>query len=143
MTSRPVRNTYPRIRRAETRIELDRGTWAENTFVVMTYDTVGTGVFNTELIDFGVVFEGRPFFSYGVELQGGEELVDNDYPMVTAGVAEWQTTEIVEDQQSLPFYLGAYLFISVDSSSSYRLRFRLAFEGIAMRNVEYFRGSNG
>ena len=33
--------------------------------------------------------------------------------------------------------------MNVVSSKQYRLRFRLSFEGIAMKNVEYYRGLNG
>jgi hypothetical protein len=97
-------------------------------------------VIETELIDFGLVFEGPPFFSYGVEVQPGEALVADDYPEITAGVREWQLSEVEIDERATPFYRGAYLWISIQSKSAYRLRFRLSFEGTSMRNVEYFRG---
>lgn len=143
MTTRAVTGkTYPHIRRAESQIEYDRGTWAVNRLLILTYDTYGAGVIESELIDFGLVFEGPPFFSYGVEAQPGETLVTDDYPLVTAGVKEWHTTEVEEDSQATPFYLGAHLWINITANTAYRLRFRLAFEGISMRNVEYFRGTH-
>lgn len=139
-------NAYPRIRRAERSRQLDRDTWAGSTLLVMSYDTAGTGVIESELIDFGVVYEGPPFFSYGVELQAGQTLVSGDYPKVTAGVREWElasTDTENTDARATPFYLGAYLWFSIDADNAYRLRFRLSFEGIAIRNVEYLRGLNG
>ena len=144
MTQRaPIGRTYPRLRRADDKIDLDRETWAGNNLLVLAYDTVGTGVIQTDLIDFGVVFEDVPFFSYGVELQVGHTLVTGDFPECTAGVRQWHTTEVAEGSQAKPFYLGAYLWISINAATAYRLRFRLSFEGVTMRNVEYFRGGNG
>jgi len=71
--------------------------------------------------------------------------VDGDFPFVTVGVAEWQTNveETAETPGLVPLYLGAHIYIHVIASTQYKLRFRLSFEGIAMRNVEYFRGLNG
>lgn len=143
MTTRAGGRTYSRIRRAETRTELDRETWASPELLIATYDTVGAGVIETELIDFGLVYEGPPFFSYGVEVQPGQALISGDYPEITAGVREWYTTEADADSQADVFYLGAYLWISIKASTAYRLRFRLSFEGISLRNVEYFRGTHG
>jgi hypothetical protein len=142
MTSR-VGKTYPSIRRAGQQIDLDRGTWAGESLLILSYDTVGAGVIETELLDFGLVFEGPPFFSYGVELQPGHVLVANDFPLVTAGVKEWKITEVEADSQATPFYLGAFLWISIEANTAYHLRFRLSFEGITMRNVEYIRGLSG
>lgn len=139
MTTRSGPGTYPQIRKAERVRQLDRNTWAGPSLLVFAYDTVGAGVVNTELLDFGTVFEGPPLFTYGAEMLPGESLVEGDFPEITAGVSEWSTTEGVDDR-AIPFYLGAYLWISIKSSSSYRLRFRLMFEGTAMKNVEYFRG---
>lgn len=144
MTARtPTGKTYPRIRQAENRQELDRGTWAGNTLTVVAYDTVGRGIIQTGLIDFGLVYEDAPFFAYGVELAPGQALIEGDYPEVTVGVRQWQTSAVESDTRAKLFYLGAYLWISINALSSYRLRFRLSFEGITMRNVEYFRGLNG
>lgn len=131
---------YPSIRRADTAKDLDRQTWAGLTTLTFSYDTVGRGIVETELLDFGLVFEGPPFFSYGVETQPGETLVSGDYPEVTLGVKEWHITETEGDSRAIPFYLGAYVWISIGSATSYKLRFRLSFEGIAVRNVEHFRG---
>jgi len=109
----------------------------------MSYDTTGVGEIETELLDFGVVFESAPFFSYGVELVPGETLVSGSFPAVYCGVKEWKLSEVEGDPRAEKFYLGAFLWISIDTSVSYNLRFRLSFEGISFRNVEYFRGSNG
>jgi len=133
-------SAYRRVRRVEQTKELDRGTWAGETAVVLAYDTIGRGVIESELLDFGVVFEGPPFFSYGVETQPGQALVAGDYPEITVGVREWHLSEIEVDARATPFYLGAFLWISIQAATAYRLRFRLSFEGIAVRNVEYYRG---
>lgn len=146
MTARPL-GTYPRIRQADRRTDLDRRTWAGEDKVVMTYDLLntGTGTVETEMLDFGLVFEGPPFFSYGVEVIPGNELVAGQYPQVTAGVREWLVStaddEYIESAK-LPFYLGASLWLGVEFTVM-PLRFRLSFEGISMRNVEHFRGLNG
>ena len=129
-------SAYTRIRKAATRQNLDRDTWAGNTLVILSYDTQGVGVIQTGVLDFGIVYEGPPFFSYGVEVQSGQALVSGDFPEVSAGVASWEITE-----GAMPFYLGADLWITVRANSPYRLRFRLSFEGISMRNTEHFRGN--
>lgn len=134
---------YPRVRRANERKELDRGTWAGTQLLIVTYDTFGVGEIETELIDFGVVFDGVPFFAYGVETLPDQILTVGDFPLVTVGVRSWHTTEADEDSQAKLFYLGAFLWISIGATTTYRLRFRLSFEGTTMRNVEYFRGLNG
>lgn len=136
-------STYPQVRRADTKTRLDRDTWAGPHLVVTAYDTVGSGEFNTELIEFGTVFEDAPFFAYGVELAENETLVDGDYPFVSCGVSQWEVTKTEEDVAGLNYYLGAYVWVNVVSSKQYRLRFRLSFEGTAMKNVEYFRSTNG
>lgn len=140
---RAPQKLYPRIKKARQRTELDRATWSTTQMLIATYDTVGAGVIETELIDFGLVFDGPPFFAYGVETQPGQSLIANDFPDITAGVKEWELTDADADSRSTRFYLGAFLWISIGARTSYRLRFRLSFEGTTMRNVEYFRGLNG
>jgi len=136
--------TYSRIRRADKRRELDRLTWAGPTQVLFTYEIEGIGGFETELMSFGTVFESKPFFSYGTELQLDETLTLNDYPMVMCGVSEWEVTETDEELLTTPYYLGSRVWIRVATARSYRLLFRLSFEGVAMRNVETWRGgANG
>lgn len=136
--------SFERVRKADLQQQLDRGTWADTTQVVLAYDTIGSGELITEIIDFKTVFEGAPFFAYGVELQSGETLETGDYPFVSCGVAEWDITTVEEDDDLMvPSYLGAAIYINVVSSKQYKLRFRLSFEGIAMKNVEYHRGLNG
>ncbi len=131
--------TYRSIEKARDSRRLDQATWAGDTLLFLSYDTIGVGEIETELIDFGLVFESVPFFAYGVELQPGETLTEGQFPAVMCGVKEWQFTEVEADPRATPFYIGAFLWISITSSISYRLRFRLSFEGIAMRNVEHFR----
>lgn len=140
MTTRAPGNAYPRIRRAEQAKQFDRDTWAGQSLLVFAYDTVGSGVINTELLDFGLAFEGPPFFTYGAEAQPGVVLVADDYPKITVGVRQWHTSDIEVNDRAVLFYLGAYLWISIESNTAYRLRFRLSFEGTAFRNVEHFRG---
>lgn len=140
MTSR----VYGRVRKADQKQQFDRATWADTTQILLSYDTIGSGELITELLDFKTVFEGSPFFAYGVELQPGEVLEAGDYPFVTCGISQWETTVVAEDDPAaIPMYLGAYVYINVVSSKQYGLRFRLSFEGIAMKNVEYYRGLNG
>lgn len=131
--------TYPSIRRADRTKVLDQNTWAGNSLLILSYDTIGVGEIETELIDFGLVFEGVPTFAYGVELQPGETLTPGSFPHVMCGVKEWQLTEVEADLRATQFHIGAFLWISITSNVSYRLRFRLSFEGISMRNVEHFR----
>lgn len=138
---RSSRRLYPTVRRTERARELDRTTWAEPTVLIVTYDTVGAGVIETELIDFGMVFDDVPFVTYGAEAAPGQALISGDYPEITAGVKEWYTSEVGEEDRTVPLYLGAFLWISIASGTSYKLRFRFAFEGPAFRNVEYLRGS--
>lgn len=135
--------TFQNIADRTRRTQLDRETWAGETLLIMSYDTTGVGEIETELLDFGAVFESPPFFSYGVELQPGETLVSGSFPAVYCGVKEWKTTEVENDARAVDLYIGAFLWISIDTGFSYKLRFRLAFEGTSFRNVEYFRGSNG
>jgi hypothetical protein len=132
--------TYRSLRKAERATRLDRDTWAGTSLLILTYDTIGAGTFETDLLDFGLVFEEAPFFAYGAELQPGETLIAGDYPIVNCGVTRWETNEDPETRVGNVFYLGAYVWINVSSNSTYRMRFRLSFEGTAMRNVEYFRG---
>lgn len=140
MTSRP--NTPPGsapfrgIERAGRTRETDRNSWAGSQLVLATWDTIGSGTILTAGITFGVVFEGQPFFSYGVELQENQTLVDNDYPFTACGVSEWQTT-VADDERGQLFYTGAVVWIRVDAGTSYRLRFRFAFEGTVIRNREF------
>ncbi len=131
--------TYRSISKAQDRNRLDQTTWARNSVLFLSYDTIGVGEIETELIDFGLVFEEKPFFSYGVELQPNETLIAGSFPAVMCGVREWQLTEVERDIRAVPFYIGAFLWISISSNISYRLRLRLSFEGISMRNVEHFR----
>lgn len=140
MTSRP--NTAPGsapfrgLERAARTRETDRNSWAGNNLVVTTWDTIGSGTTQTGGLTFGSVFEGRPFFSYGVELQENETLVDGDYPFTACGVLEWTTT-VAADERAQLFYTGAVVWIRVDAGTQYRLRFRFAFEGTVIRNREF------
>ncbi len=134
--------TLRQVRQAGRRTKLDRDTWAGTTLAVVSYDTLGVGSFETELIEFGVVYVGEPIFAYGVEAQEGQELIPDDFPFVTCGVKEWEVSN-PEETQGKQYHLGAFVWISVSAKTAYRLRFRLSFEGIAFRNVEYFRGLNG
>lgn len=140
MTSRsgtpPGSAPFRGIDRAGKTREVDRNSWAGSQLVLATWDTIGSGTILTGGITFGAVFEGRPFFSYGVELQENETLVDGDYPFTACGVSEWRTTELA-DERAQPFYTGAVVWIRVDANFPYRLRFRFAFEGTVVRNREH------
>lgn len=117
--------------------DLDRRTWAAPTTVVFTFETVGAGSIMTPELEFGISYEGAPFFSSGVALASGE-LVSGDYPFVTVGVAEWITKEI-DDEDFLikgikPSHIGAILWINVSSRGTYKLNHNFAFEGTAFKN---------
>lgn len=136
--------TYDRVRRAEQRKSLDRLTWAGLSVAQLAYETVGAGQFITDVLDFGTVFEGVPFFSFGVELAEGQTLVEDDYPFVTAGVSAWDQKpsleELGRDPNRTVHYLGANVWINVASSTSYTLVWRFSFEGTTPRNVQFLRG---
>lgn len=136
-----------RVARAVKRETLDRATWASPVSIVYRYETEGSGTFITEELLFSVAFEGKPFFSYGVELADATVLVAGDYPFVTVGVSEWMTESSTEedfDEKKIkPFHLGAKLWISVSSAKSYKLVYSLVFEGVVMKNPELFGGQNG
>lgn len=144
MTSRPKTPPgsapYRGVERAARAREVDRNAWAGNNLVVTSWDTIGSGTTVTPSLTFGAVFEDRPFFSYGVELQENETLATGDYPFTSCGVQEWQTVISETDDRGIPFYSGAIVWIRVSSTQSYRLRFRFAFEGIVIRNREYVGG---
>lgn len=131
----PASAPFRGIERAQRAREFDRSSWAGSHLVFASWDTIGNGTILTEPIAFGTVFEGQPFFGYGVELQEGETLVAGDYPFTSCGISEWQTT-VPRQEESQLFYLSAIVWIRVQASKSYRLRFRFAFEGTAMRNRE-------
>lgn len=124
--------TYPGVRRASKRTELDRETWANRTNLLVTYDFVAPGTVVTETLSFGEVFEGYPDFAYGVELIEGQVLVAGDFPMVNAGVAVWDQT--IPEGSQLPRIMGASLFLAVFCSTAYQLRFRFSFNGTAFSN---------
>lgn len=128
------------IRRANLRQEQERDAWSETGVVYASYDYTGTGPFTTELLDFKTVFAAEPFFTYGVELQPDEYLVEGDYPFVSCGVSSWELTEVPADSTATAYYLGARVWINVSSAKVYALRFRLAFEGPLFKNVENLRG---
>lgn len=140
MTYGGTNKSYRGLDRSTRSKRLDEGAWAGPSLVVASYDVEGPGSLTTEEISFGTVFESVPFFAWGVELVEGGVLQEGDYPFATAGVSSWNQTSSSEEGQ--PYYLGAFIYISVVSSFSYKLRFRFSFEGLAMRNVEYFRGGS-
>jgi hypothetical protein len=134
---------YSRIRNNELGREIDRRTWAAPTTIVLAYETKGSGTFTTELLDFGLTFEGPPFFTYGVELLEGETLVENDYPFVAAGVAKWEVKEPSQEdfeEKSLKLlHTGAYVGLNVRASKAYNIIFRMSFQGTAYKSPQYLR----
>ncbi len=132
--------TYRLTRQEDRRTQLDRQTWAGPVQLVLTYELTGAGEHTSEMISFGTVFEGKPFFTYGVELAEGETLIGGDFPLIMAGVGEWDLTEIDNDDED-PFYLGAKVWFNAVTKQTYSYLFRLSFEGVAVRNTEFFRGN--
>lgn len=116
--------------------ELDRNTWANHTTIVLKVETEGSGAFLTSDMEFGVRYSGPPYVSFGAEMSVVDSLVDGDYPHVTVGVAEWVTKSYGEDSVArgvVPEHIGARLWISVSSETSYRITHSLVFEGLAMK----------
>ncbi len=132
--------TYGRLRAETTRTELDRATWAGPVQVILTYELEGVGEHTSEVLSFGTVFESKPFFAFGVELLPDQPLVDGAYPLAMAGVVEWDVTDVVDDR-AVPFYLGAKVWFHAVSTTPYHYLFRLSFDGVAVRNTEFFRGN--
>lgn len=127
---------YRQQRKGSRSRELDRNTWASHTTIVLSYDTTGSGSFLTEPLDFGVRFSGPPYVSQGQELVEVGSLVEGDYPHVTVGVAEWvikSAGEDLDNRGATPEHIGAKLWISVSSVTSYKIRHSLVFEGLAMK----------
>lgn len=131
---------YRRIRQANKRQALDRGQWADETQLLIANDFSGAG---SQLIDveFGIVFDGAPLYSWGVELQEDEILTPGDYPHVTSGVSSWVTKQASTNEQSNLLYLGASIWFRTVSSRDYRTRLRMSFEGVAFKNPQYFVGA--
>ena len=119
------------------RRDIDRRTWASPTTIVFAYETIGSGSFLTPELDFGLSYEGSPFFSFGSSLVTGE-LTDGDYPFITVGVAEWLTKEVDDEDFAIKGikleHVGAILWVSVSSSTAYTLSHNLVFEGVAYKN---------
>lgn len=126
-----------RIRRSNKRQQLDRGQWADQTQLIVAFDFEGIG---SDIVDveFGIVFEGPPVYSWGVEIQEDEILTPGDYPHVTSGVAEWMTKEASTNDQGRLLYLGAKVWFRSVSSRTYRTRLRTSFEGVAFKNPQHF-----
>ena len=124
--------TYPGVRRANKKIELDRTNWADRTAIELVQDVVAPGLVETEMLPFKIVYEGYPDFSYGVELMEGEVLEAGDFPFVNAGVSLWDQT--FPETGALPRVQGATLFMAIQCTTDYRLRFRFLFQGTAFKN---------
>jgi len=134
--------TYREIKTADRRTELDRATWAGPVQLILSYELSGVGEHVSEMISFGTVYESKPFFSYGVELAPDEILTPGDFPLVSVGIGAWDITDS-DDEDKTPFYLGAQVWFNTTTVQVYRYLFRLSFEGVAVRNTEFFRGTNG
>ena len=128
---------YRKIRKASTRHELDRGQWAGEVQMLAGYDFEGSGEQSFD-IDFGIIFEGTPYYTWGAELQDDETLTDGDFPHINSGVVSWVTQPASESQFSNLLYSGARVWYSVFSSRSYRTRLRTSFRGIVYKSPEHF-----
>ena len=127
---------YRGTRKGSLKRQIDRNTWASHTTVVLSYDTIGSGSFLTEVLEFGVRFSGKPYVSQGQEMIEVGSLVAGDYPHVTVGVAEWvlkSAGEEFEARGATPEHIGAKLWISVSATKAYAIRHSLVFEGMAMK----------
>lgn len=122
---------FSNYRAANQRTEIDRKSWAELSQLIVDVAVEGSGTIATDPIEFSSVFTSQPFFSYGVQLSPGEVLVDGDYPLVSAGVSEWN--------QNGSRFIGCTLYVSVLSQTSYKLNLKCSFEGVAFKSNQYLR----
>jgi len=102
------------------------------------FGTSGSGQFSTE-VSFGTAFEGAPFFSFGVALQDDEVVVAGDAPFVSCGVVEWSKADNSENREP-GIYLGGTVWVNVSSAKDYKLTIQFAFEGVALKNLQFFEG---
>jgi hypothetical protein len=116
--------------RSRKRQEVDRAAWSKEVQVLLEFQTEGSGEVNTGNMGFGQNFEGVPFFTYHVELLSGE-LVEGDFPLVSAFVSDWDIAEI----SGVEVYVGAAVGIRVKSTTRYNLGFLLSFQGTAYRGL--------
>lgn len=133
---------FRNIRSAEFRHDLDAGMVAGVDRVVWRIESRGTpgqfGSVTTLPSDtFGVAFQGKPFFSWGVEVvDGNVNLQEGLFPFVTAGVYEWQTMP-TQNEGVEPRYVGASVYLGVQSGWEYEYVFTFSFEGVVFRSPEF------
>lgn len=121
---------YPGIRKSVKAQELDRGTWAQEDTIVAIFDLPYAAAQLVD-VDFKTAFDGQPFFYHAVELQPGQVLVPGDFPMVNIGISQWKTYQA----NAALVHIGAVVSIAVTAVTQYLFTYRLAFRGIAFRNV--------
>lgn len=85
-----------------------------------------------ERVPFGCVFAEAPAVAFGWSMDG-DELVDGQFPRVSAGVYGWDT-----DQKG--HYLGAYIMVTVDvptgaEEPEYGLNLFFTFTGTAIKDI--------
>lgn len=124
---------FRRIDQANRAREVERTAWAGPALVMAEWEITAPGTAMAGPFMFATVFEEPPHFSWGVELMAGT-LQGNDYPQATCGIAGWVIKETRTNGPVL--FLGAEIFITVQCQTSYPLRFRFGFEGVALRNPE-------
>lgn len=124
--SSSFRNTHQAFKEEKA----SRSAWAQRGREIVQFDTSSNGSLKTPQVYFAYIFEHPPAFHFGVEVLAGT-MGDTDIPLVSAGVAEWTTTELPSGKL---LYIGATLWAAVKSLNPYTLRWRFSFEGIVYRD---------
>lgn len=110
---------------------------AATTHVIQGFrEIVGSGE-NLVDVRFPVVYTQIPFFTFGWSLVPGSELVDGQYPSVTAGVAYWEVNEPDLDLYGAPLrqhYRGAQLAVVTVAPETQRIILNWQFSGMALTN---------
>lgn len=125
---------------AERRSYLD--TVAENATrlarVAVTFLSTGYGEVQLATpIDFGVTFIEEPTVTCGWTIEPGTNLVAGAFPNCSAGVWRWKTQQRHSPSAPKEYWVGAYLFMVVDSNSQpYNLRHNFVFEGTAIKLLD-------
>ncbi len=86
---------------------------------------------------FPVAFIQPPVFLYGSALAPGSELVDGEYPVVSAVVAYWDVTEPDVDVFGAPlrqYYSGAQIAVTTIGPEYQRIIMSWQFSGMALTN---------
>lgn len=125
---------------AQLRRDAQRAEQRENSARLATSSTIvtstGAGEYRVpDRLTFGCVFTNEPSVSHGfaINQDAGDDLLDGQFPRVSAGVYKWDI-----DQRGL--YLGCWVFVAVDIPSGattpiYVLDHTFLFAAVAIKDL--------